>query len=1122
MAQVTITVPDSAYWTEGNAYLAEWNPLPGIDLGTSLSSNPNQNRHLRYFYLTIFGSSTNVHITLSSQPTGVAPDEDFSDEMEQNGNITFVNSAGASLVVEMGNDTTEPYTWSPSNSTDIRTWARATRDLSDRSLTITFDDSPLPAADAPSVTIAAVGSVAEDDTQALTANVAGGTYDGALTYAWTVASGGGSIVGNGLNAVYTPPDVTANRNVVVRVTVTATGDGATARDGTSDTSSDDEAFTVTPVEVPEPVIPPSAPGAPSVSAGGIGELSVSWFAPNAGTNPITSYDVRYRRTGTTSWTTVDPATLGTRSYTISGLSNGTTYNVQVRAVSTVNGNWSSTTSQTTSPASAEVPNTPAAPTVVVSGTSLEVSWVKPGGRTPTSYDLRYREVGGGWTTIRGVWNSVSFVPSDPMFGLGGPLEYTITDLRPGVSYDVQVRADGYAFEIGEPGMFGVSGWSASTRATIPGSAPGTTTIVSVTPGDASLLVEWLAPASDGGSAITSYDIRYRLGSSGVYTTIDPATEANVFNYTIESLVNDSEYEVQVRAVNASGNGPWSVAQTARPIAGRTVVIVHPQPTPEVAEEMPRVAPGKPTITSVGAGNHRLVVRWSEPDEEGTAPIDFYDVRIRSGPEWTLIDQASTDLEHSIRGLANNVEYDIQVRAQSAHGVGLWSDIYRSQPQRDRVPAQGIIKIIDHNDIAWGITEQGVLYNTLSLSDAWEEQARLPRHVTPVTDMFLFWNQHNLLGIHVMTEVGMWEYNEETQKFLQTQVTFPRLRGSGRGSVIWRSQLYIPVGLRVYRYTGGSNPTISLVGPTRDQGISWNGQGRIIKLVETHNDLLAAVQRSGSIGTSHVLAYNGVGWRSLWTPYDDENDEKAQVLNDIFAEDIFGEYSLWMGFEELAVIDLPTDIVNPDAFYEQRRYAPFGLAELPWFDADETNLDKIGLRVRVEVRDVSATATIRLQYALNFDTSELAWMDLATITGPSSDINDPSQHVFDLHPPEDGDVIGIIFHAIRFRVLMVSGDAEMSPDMLSLSLEFEKRLPIKWAFQCLIEVPATGYKDKSADQMVAALNEAFAFDHLVPFAYENDQNGNVIEYQVRGDRVALSGGSGQQRNPRRTLLFLKEI
>ena len=103
---------------------------------------------------------------------------------------------------------------------------------------------PLPDAEAPNVTIRTVSFVEDDDTLTLSAAVSGGTYDGALTYAWSIVTGGGSITGSGALATYTPPDVSTNTIVEVRVAVTARGTGTNARDGTSDTETDTEPFTV--------------------------------------------------------------------------------------------------------------------------------------------------------------------------------------------------------------------------------------------------------------------------------------------------------------------------------------------------------------------------------------------------------------------------------------------------------------------------------------------------------------------------------------------------------------------------------------------------------------------------------------------------------------------------------------------------------------------------------------------------------------------------------------------------------------------------------------------------------------------------------------------------------------
>ena len=124
----------------------------------------------------------------------------------------------------------------------------------------------LPAASAPTVTIAAVSSVGEGATQTLSASVSGGTYDG-LSYAWAVVTAsGGTISGSGSSVTYTAPAVTANKTVTVRCTVTASGSGTDARSGTTDTASDTEAFTVTDSTAP-PSPPPPTTTTVSANAG---------------------------------------------------------------------------------------------------------------------------------------------------------------------------------------------------------------------------------------------------------------------------------------------------------------------------------------------------------------------------------------------------------------------------------------------------------------------------------------------------------------------------------------------------------------------------------------------------------------------------------------------------------------------------------------------------------------------------------------------------------------------------------------------------------------------------------------------------------------------------------------
>ena len=100
-----------------------------------------------------------------------------------------------------------------------------------------------------------------------------------------------------------------------------------------------------------PVISVLTPGGETLSV----TLSVTWTAPeHTGAADITSYDIRYIESGAPDktdedWTVVDDAwTSGPLTYTITGLAEGTEYDVQVRAVNGFgDGLWSDTKSDKT-------------------------------------------------------------------------------------------------------------------------------------------------------------------------------------------------------------------------------------------------------------------------------------------------------------------------------------------------------------------------------------------------------------------------------------------------------------------------------------------------------------------------------------------------------------------------------------------------------------------------------------------------------------------------------------------------------------------------------------------------------------------------------------------------------
>ena len=99
-------------------------------------------------------------------------------------------------------------------------------------------------------------------------------------------------------------------------------------------------------------------------------------------------------------------------------------------------------------------------------------------------------------------------------------------------------------------------------------ASGAPTIGTLTPGADFLTITWAAPTGSPESAIIAYDLRYiesaaRDKSDVNWTVVDNAwtTGSGASNYQIAGLANGTRYHVQVRAVTAAGDGPWSAAST---------------------------------------------------------------------------------------------------------------------------------------------------------------------------------------------------------------------------------------------------------------------------------------------------------------------------------------------------------------------------------------------------------------------------------------------------------------------------------------------------------------------------------------------------------------------------------
>ncbi len=168
-----------------------------------------------------------------------------------------------------------------------------------------------------------------------------------LTYSLTGTDASDFTIDSSTGQIKTKSALDYEDDTSYSVTVNVT-DGKNAS-GTADTTADDTiAVTINVTDVNEP---PAAPGAPTVAQNSTtpaSKIDVSWTAPTMTGKPaIDDYDVQYRKSGDSTWT--DASFTGTTTNTtLTGLTSGKSYEVQVRAVNDEgDGAWSASGSAIT-------------------------------------------------------------------------------------------------------------------------------------------------------------------------------------------------------------------------------------------------------------------------------------------------------------------------------------------------------------------------------------------------------------------------------------------------------------------------------------------------------------------------------------------------------------------------------------------------------------------------------------------------------------------------------------------------------------------------------------------------------------------------------------------------------
>ncbi|MDD1769776.1 MAG: fibronectin type III domain-containing protein, partial [Methanomassiliicoccales archaeon] len=295
---------------------------------------------------------------------------------------------------------------------------------------------------------------------------------------------------------------------------------------------------------------------------------------------------------------------------------------------------------------------------------IQLHWSSPGYGSPSfsRYDV-YR------STVSGSYGS----PIDSVSA--GTLAYNDSTVASGTQYFYVVRA------VNMVGS-GPASNEASATATEPPTLPSAPRALSATARPRAVLLAWLPPALDGGSAITGYMV-YRGTSSGGESL--RAILGPDLSFLDEGLNNGQTYYYQLSAINGVGEGQRSGEVSASPCT----------------------TPAAPVLGPATAGNGSVSLAWAPPGDDGGRPVTNYMVYRGTAPGTeALLTVTENVLEYTDAPLDNGIACFYQVSAVNSVGEGARSGESSATPSSVPTAPRGLQVVAGDGkiDLNWTIPE----------------------------------------------------------------------------------------------------------------------------------------------------------------------------------------------------------------------------------------------------------------------------------------------------------------------------------------------------------------------------------------------------------------------------------
>ena len=376
-----------------------------------------------------------------------------------------------------------------------------------------------------------------------------------------------------------------------------------------------------------PLTAPARGAAPSATGS---RAQVEWVAtaPDNGGSAITSYQWRWREVGAVSWRTT--VTTAGRTFTRTGLSNGTQYEAQFKAVNTIGAAASWSPSGTATTTSLNVPAQGLAPSA--SGGNKQVRWQASapnnGGSAITGYDWRWRQVGAAsWTAVN-----------------NGGATLTRTGLAADTQYEAQFKAKN---AIGTADDWSPSG-TGRTNA-LPVAVAPSATINAIQSGNEGTTVRLTRNLTGG-----TYD-QYLNAWSVDEGTLDDAT-ADSPTWTRPAVSANKNigvnYSVTVRGAGTRARSGTTASASAPEVQAQVLFITRLTATQSFTADVVR------TIGTQSATNRTMQIRWS--------PREAIEAALREGSTAAYLDSVFV-------GAPSSAGHRLTVQTSAAASGGSSSD-----------------------------------------------------------------------------------------------------------------------------------------------------------------------------------------------------------------------------------------------------------------------------------------------------------------------------------------------------------------------------------------------------------------------------------------------------------------